>query len=159
MERCTTGLDVGAEKGEYIVREYYEVDEHASDKILLQQGEKRDESMEVESTNVDGESVNELPEMTSYNAPVLLRSKQNKISQRSEKSVSVMIEPTSSSRNNVRGNKSRTSMYELGTRGWIFDKSNNDMKKTLKLDGEINAMLNNGISSVDVKLGGIKLTF
>ena len=121
----TTGVDVDGEKAEYIVREYYEIHEQTSNEI--QQG----------NTLEEGRLADELPPVMN---PILLRNKTNKTSERSKRCASVMVEATSSWKHG-RKNQSRTSMYELRGHGWIFDKFDGNMMKTLNLDGEINAVL------------------
>ena len=88
---------------------------------------------------------------------VILR---NKRYGRSKKCISLCVKASASSWMNSSSNdSSRSSMFELGTGGWVFDKTKCNMNKnTLNLDGEIDNILNNN-PTVDVTLGAIKLTF
>ena len=71
---------------------------------------------------------------------------------------SVVIEPSTGISFSVE--KSRRSMYELGSDGWIFDcmAAKQENGKDLCIDKQINDFLSFD-SSVHVMLGGIKLTF
>ena len=93
--------------------------------------------------------------------PVVMRNKRNAGVDRSNKCISVVVEPSGVSwKKKSSANSSRRSMYELRTGGWIFDelKNSRSVKNNLNLDGEINSILNDN-SSVNVTLGNIKLTF
>ena len=92
---------------------------------------------------------------------VTLRNKRRMVSARSKKCVSVSVEPAGSPwRSKPDVNSSRSSMFELGSQGWIFDQTNCNKlnKNALNLDREIDSVLNVN-STADVTLGGIKLTF
>ena len=147
MDIHTTGVGLDDEKGEYIVREYHETGNRN-----LRKPRKRSTTLGEKKINED---IYNSPPASSE--PALRKDTSNKANKRDKKCVSVMIEPASPWKKHVLNNP-RMSMYELGTAGWIFNSSKDALKKILNLDDEIKTILE-GNSSVDVTLGGIRITF
>ena len=91
---------------------------------------------------------------------ILRKKKEINNNTRSERCSSVVIEPTGEEI--ARNKEVRRSMYELRSEGWTLAELNDrdifTNKNKLNIDEQVNEMLLTS-SSVNVILGGIKLTF